>query len=146
LTGELTATLKNLGVRFQDRINQACFVDRPTLQKFYDQWVVGVDPKVFNIVRNRSDYADTSRNAPTTTFYSQFFSQGDPFISAGNPGQSFIFAHEFRHLFPSNRSLGNPNTNITNRLLGQNLPDPAEDDADAFARLFTTTCPCGVSK
>jgi RHS repeat-associated protein len=56
----MVATLKNLSVRFQDRINQACDVDRPTLQKFYDQWVVGVDPKVFNIVRNRSDVTPTS--------------------------------------------------------------------------------------
>lgn len=140
----MVATLTNLGAQFQNRINKACFVDRSTLQKFYDQWVVGVDPNVFNLIRNRSDYADT--NASTTTFYSQFFNQGDSFTSADNPGQSFIFAHEFRHLFPSNQNSGNSNTNIQNRLLQKNILDPAEADADAFARLFTTTCPCGVSK
>jgi RHS repeat-associated protein len=142
----MVATLNNLGVRFQGQINQACFVDRPMLQKLYDQWVVGVDPKVFNLVRNRSDFADTSSSAPTTTFYSQFFSQGDSFSTAQDPGQWFIFAHEFRHLFPSNRRLGNSNTTIKNRLLGRNIPDRAENDADAFARSFTTNCPCGVSQ
>ncbi len=142
----MVASLVNLGASMQGRITKACLKDRPTLQRLYDQWVVGVDPNMFNLIRNRSDYADTSRSAPTTTFYSQFFNQGDSFISAGDPGQSFIFAHEFRHLFPSNRNLGSSNTNLKNRLLQQNLPDPAEVDADAFARLFTTTCPCGVSK
>ena len=80
--------------------------------------------------------------------FSQFFSQQNGYASPSDPGQFFILSHEFRHLMPTNVAIGQQSkaTNIRNRLLGRNNPDPAEDDADRFARLFTTTCPCGVSK
>ncbi len=138
--------LRDLGDKVKDRIAKVCFVDRAKLQALYDAWIVRPDPNMFKLRRNRSDYADTNEKSgyPLTTFFSPFFDQGDSYVDKRNPGQSFIFAHEFRHTSPANR-IGNPTTNIRNRFLNQNIVDPAEEDADRFAEQFMGACKCGVS-
>ncbi|MNY10370.1 putative deoxyribonuclease RhsC [compost metagenome] len=139
----MVKSLNDLGDRFQARINKACFVDRAKLQALFDAWVVKVDPRVFELRRNRSDYADTKNSR--STFYSGFFRDGDAYVSPASPGQPFTFAHEFRHMSPSNIAKGSANTTTKNRIFGQGAPDPAELDADQFAEAFWGTCPCGIS-
>jgi RHS repeat-associated protein len=139
----MVKSLKDLGNRFRERIKTACFVDRAKLQALFDDWVVRVDPNVFAAIRNRSDFGDTKY--PNSVFYSRFFQEDDAYTSAVAPGQAFIFAHEFRHLSPSNAAKGSASLTMRNRLNGRGGRDPAEDDADQFAELFWGRCPCGIS-
>nr|WP_246867782.1 RHS repeat-associated core domain-containing protein [Rhizobacter sp. SG703] len=139
----MVKSLKELGERFRARIKTVCFVDRAKLQTLFDDWVLRIDPNVFALRRNRSDFADT--RYPNSTFYSRFFQEGDAYNSEAAPGQEFIFAHEFRHLSPSNRAKGSASLTAGNRLSGRGGFDPAEADADKFAELFLGRCPCGIS-
>jgi hypothetical protein len=133
-----------MGERIQEKINKLCEKARKKLQPIFDRWTVGVDPKFGSLNRNRSDYALSSFANQSTTFYSGFFGLHSYLRQNGEPSQSFVGAHESRHLMPENDRLkpeggaylGDLMRGKTNILL-------IEQDADNFAsKRAAEECSC----
>ena len=126
-------------------IANSCSMDRGAMQAHFDRWVVEVDPRIFEISHNRGDYALTGFKSGRTTFLDLFFRQRLGFETDLDPGQRFIFAHEFRHLFSENDRLWSDGSR--QRLgVGTAPPSAMEVDADRFAGNFSNGCPCGTAR
>jgi len=135
--GQRELRLNGLGNRMQVLINQNCTgADRQRAQDFFDRWIVFVDPNIDNPAeRIRGTEADTGGPIGRwrTRFNYGFFAFG---------GGLSTFAHEFRHLMPTNREMVS-SSYIGNRLLGDATSDPSEIDADEWARdLINGICTC----
>ncbi len=134
--------LRQHGARLQDLIKRLCPEARDRLQVWFDQWVVGVDPNLNRLNRNRGTYANTGPVNPFTTFNSRFFDMHPSLTQGGEPSQGHIFRHEFRHLMPENQGLNTPNY-AREALRGNTSDLPIERDADDFARrILREQCPC----
>lgn len=134
--------LRELGRRLQERIRELCPEARDKLQAWFDQWVVGVDPNLNRLIRNRGNYATTDPINPISTFNRSFFDLHPLLTQGGEPSQSHAFRHEFRHLMPENQGLRGPN-DTREEVLGNASALPIHRDADDFARrIIRENCPC----
>ena len=124
----------------EQRIKTLCPVDRATLQKKFDEWIVRADPNIDNpIKRAKTGWATTKGNR--TQFNWRHF-QIEP---GESPSQYFNGWHELRHTMPGNAAIIDPPGSFGNVLAGHPERVPSEVDADDFAEWFinsSNTCGC----
>ena len=126
----------------RQRIQKLCGKDKSQLKKIFDEWRIFLDPNIdAPLARERERYAKTDFTNQYTQFNYRFFNQ-----DASDPGTSFTFAHEFRHLMNENNNLVN-DASLGSVLSGRPNDALSERDADAWARKFLDkNCVCGFSK
>ena len=137
--------LRQMGENIQNKINRLCPKAKNELQPIFDRWEVRVDPKINSIDHNRSDYAFTDYGNQSTLFFSGFFQLQPILRQGGEPGQSFVGGHEFRHLMDANNRLS-PGASAYLKALfeGKASQLAIEKDADSFSsRLTNGDCSCG---
>lgn len=137
------AVLRDMGKKLQSRIKELCPEARDKLQAYYDRWVVGVDPAMNTLHRNRYEYASTDYTNASTTFNARFFDL-HPYLNQGSdPSQAFVVRHEFRHTMTENNNLADRNNYLRGIVTSDLSALPIEADADSFARkLISDNCSC----
>lgn len=85
---------------------------------------------------NRENYAVTKFADQFTTFNYRFFH-----VTYPEPGPTFIFVHEFRHLMKENDDLYSPGS-LGEVIAGNTDKSRYEQDADEFATNFPKQCTC----
>lgn len=108
----------------------------PNLLPRFDKWKIRPDENIDNVYK-RARQTEATTQGNTTTFNYGWFNQTE-----SDPGQYFIFMHEFRHTSPVNLSI-NSSSDRGNAIVGNASKSGYEQDADNWAKKISTgNCSC----
>ena len=116
----------------REQIKKKC----PNLLPRFDKWKVRPDENMDNVYK-RARQTEATTEGNTTTFNYGWFNQTN-----SDPGQYFIFMHEFRHISPVNLTI-NSSSDKGNAIMGNASKSRYEQDADEWAKKFIMEkCSC----
>ncbi|MHA6897287.1 hypothetical protein ACQUJT_24955 [Ralstonia pseudosolanacearum] len=109
----------------RDEIKRKC----PNLLSRFDNWSIYPDPNIDDPYR-RALYTEATTKGNSTQFNFGWFNK-----TPSDPGQYFIFMHEFRHISPANAVINSSN-DVGQSVMGQPGKSRYEQDADEWAKNF----------